>query len=64
MDTTFVVYKDNIGNGEIDEEMASSEISENLIEFVLNYVDYEMKLETLMTAINRKQIFTFMRLLD
>lgn len=44
--------------------MALNEIVENLIEFVLNYVGYEIKLGTLMTAINRKQIFTFMRLLD
>jgi hypothetical protein len=64
LDTTFIVYKDEIGTGEIDEEKALNEMAESFIDFVCNYVDYEVKLGTFITAINRKQAFTFMRLLD
>ncbi len=64
LDTVFAFYKEDVGSGEIDEEKALNEISQNLMAFVFEFVDYETKLGTLMAAINRKQIFTFMRLLD
>lgn len=64
VDITFQVYKDQISSGERDEETALNEVAENFIDFVRKYFDYEIKLGTFMTAINRKQAITFMRLLD
>lgn len=64
LNTTFVIYNDNVGKDEIDETEALVSISENLIAFVQKYVNYEIKLGTMVSAINKKQIFNFMRLLD
>lgn len=61
---TFIIYKDEKGSGEIDEEAAVNEIAELFIDFVQSYTDFEIKLDTFMTAINRKRMVTFMRLLD
>ena len=48
----------------INEELLLNEIVENFIFFVQRYTDFEIKLNAFMTSINRKQVITFMKLLD
>ena len=68
LETAFIIYKDgvNVENTYemINEELLLNEIVENFIFFVQRYTDFEIKLNAFMTSINRKQVITFMKLLD
>ena len=64
LDNTFIIFKDEIGSGQIDEEEVLNQIAEYFIDFVCEFVDFEVVLGTFVAALNKKKMFTFMRLLD
>lgn len=64
LDNTFIIYKDEIGSGQIDEEEVLNQIAEYFIDFVYKFVDFEVVLGTFIASLNKKKMFTFMRLLD
>ncbi len=68
LETTFIVYKDSVNaktpDEIIDEKLVLNEIIENFIYFIQSYADFEVKINAFMTSINRRQVITFMKLLD
>lgn len=64
LDGIFIIFKDEIGSGQIDEEDVLNQIAEYFIDFVCEFVDFEVVLGTFVAALNKKNMFTFMRLLD
>ena len=64
LDNTFIIFKYEIGSGQIDEEEVLNQIAEYFIDFVCEFVDFEVVLGTFVAALNKKKMFTFMRLLD